>query len=129
MSEPLLRLVIVAIVVMAAGSIALLLNRFRRPPHPSVDLGDLGDRPGVVLFTSTTCPPCKDAIAALEGLGIPFREVTEELEVHRFEDAGVVAVPVTVFVDADGTVTDTFSGVHRTSTLRRAAARAGLDLR
>lgn len=121
-------LVVVAIVVITAG-IAWLIGRFRRPPHPTVAVGEVGDRPGVVLFSSTSCPTCKDAIARLEDLGIPFREVTDDLEAPRFETWGIVAVPVTVVIDADDNVVGVFSGVPSPRSLRRAISIAGVQVR
>jgi len=119
--------VVFAIVVVAAG-VALLIGRFRKPPHPSVEVGDVGDRPGVVMFTSTTCSTCKDAIARLEDAGVPFREVTNDLEAQRFETWGIVAVPVTVVVDEKSSVVATFSGVPPIRRLRRAVLSAGITI-
>jgi Glutaredoxin len=121
-----LRLVLVVAIVAVAAIVGLVISRYRRPPHPTVAVHDVGDRPGVVLFTSTTCSTCKDTIALLEDMSIRFREVTNELEPGRFEDWGIVAVPLTVVIDRDGAVTGTFSGVPRRSPLRRALAEAGV---
>lgn len=124
MNDVLVRLAVVAGIVVLAAVAARVVGRVRRPPHPEVRVGDLGDRPGVVVFTSTTCSTCKDAIAELESLDVPFREVTNELEAHRFAEWGVVAVPVTVVLDSEGAVVGTFSGVPRRRPLRRALASA-----
>ena len=127
MSDTLLRVLVVVIIVAAAAGLAYVISRYRRPPHPTVQIGDVGDRPGVVLFTSTTCPTCKETIALLEDMGIAFREVTHDLESQRFETWGVVAVPVTVVIDERSQVVETFSGVPRRRALRRALSRAGID--
>ena len=126
MSDAALRLLVVVVLVLGAVVVAAVISRIRRPPHPDITVGDVGDRPGVVLFTSTTCPTCKQTIEVLEDMGVSFREVTHDLEAHRFETWGVVAVPVTVVVDGDSTVVDAFSGVPRRRSLHRALQRAGL---
>lgn len=127
MNEVVVRLAVVGLIVVVAAAIAWLVGRYRQPPHPSVTVGDVGDRPGVVMFTSTTCSTCKDAIARLEDVGVPFREVTNDLEPQRLEAWGIVAVPVTVVVDADGGVVATFSGVPPMRSLRRAVVSAGIS--
>ena len=128
MSDTTVRLIVLLAIVVVAIIIATLLNRYRMPPHPAVRVDPgLGERPGVVLFTSTRCSTCKEAIALLEDVGVGFREVTEELEAERFEDSGVVAVPVTVVLDASGSVVRTFAGVPRRSSLRGALSRAGIE--
>lgn len=120
------RLVIVVAIVVGAAACAWLVSRFRRPPHPDIVVGDLGDRPGVVIFTSTTCSTCKAVISLLEEWSIPFREVTNELEPGQFDEWGIVAVPVTVVIDDGGQVVATFSGTPRRAAFRRAAAVAGI---
>ena len=127
MSDTLLRVLVVVIIVGVAAGVAYAISRYRRPPHPTVQVGDVGDRPGVVLFTSTTCPTCKETVALLEDMRVSFREVTHDLESKRFETWGVVAVPVTVVIDERSQVVDTFSGVPRRRVLRRALVRAGID--
>ena len=126
MNDVVVRLLIVVAIVAVAAGVAYLIGRFRTPPHPSVTVGEVGDRPGVIMFTSTTCPTCKDAIAQLEAAGVPFREVTNDLEAQRFETWGIVAVPVTVVVDSKGSVVATFSGVPASRSLRRAVSSAGI---
>lgn len=126
-NDTVVRLIVVAAVVLLAASIAWIVRRFRMPPHPAVTVGEVGDRPGVVLFTSTTCSTCSDVIARLESLDVGFREVTNELEPQRFAAWGVAAVPVTVVVDAHGRAVATFSGIPRTRPLRRAMRDAGIS--
>lgn len=127
MNEVLVRLLVVAAVVVVAGAIAWVLRRYASPPHPDIDVGDVGDRPGVVLFTSTTCPTCKEVIAMYRELRIPYREVTSDLEEQRFDAWGIVAVPVTVIIDADDTVISTFSGLPRKRPLMRALSSASIE--
>lgn len=126
MSDEVLRLGIVVAVVVAAAGAAWIIGRLRRPPHPDIEVGDVGDRPGVVVFTSATCPTCGKAIAALEDARVPFREVTYDLESPRFETWGVVAVPLTVVVDREGGIVDVLSGVPRRRRLERSLRRAGV---
>lgn len=128
MNDVVVRLLVVVAIVAVAAGLAFLIGRFRKPPHPSVTVGDVGDRPGVVMFTSTSCSTCKDAIARLEAVGVPFREVTNDLETQRFEMWGIVAVPLTVVVDDESSVVATFSGVPPVRSLRRAVSSAGITL-
>lgn len=129
MSDVVVRLGVVAGVIVLAAVIAFVIGRLARPPHPRISVGDLGDRPGVILFTSTTCSTCKETIALYERLGVPFREVTNELEPQRFDDWGIVAVPLTVVVDAHGTAIRTFSGSPRKASLVAALSAAGIQRR
>ena len=121
------RLLIATGVVGLALAIAAIASRIRKPMHPSVVVNDLADRPGVVLFTSTDCSTCKKAIARLKEVGLAFREVTYELEPHQFESWGVVAVPLTVLVDASGDATTVFSGVPSERALTAASTKAGIE--
>ncbi len=124
MSPQLARIVVVLIVMVVAVAVGLVLRKTRRPVHPDLTVGDVGTRPGVVLFTSTDCSNCKDAIAVLEGESIPFREVTHDLEPHRFETWNILAVPLTVVLDAEGDVVGMFAGVPGRRRLVRAVRRA-----
>ena len=126
MTPQVVRILFVVAAVSVALVVAMVLRRAQRPVHPTVSVGDVGDRPGVVLFTSTDCGNCKKAIALLESEGIPFREVTHDLEPQRFETWGVVAVPLTVVVDAEGDLVGTMSGVPRPKTIARAVRLAGI---
>jgi glutaredoxin len=125
-SDPVARLLIAVGIIASALLLAAILNRYRRPVHPTVTVGEVGDRPGVVLFTSTDCSTCKRVIERLKQLGIAFREVTYELESGRFEAWGVVAVPLTVFVDADSEASTVYTGVPSRRNLRRAATSVDL---
>ncbi len=126
MTDPLARLVVASAVIALAGLVALLFNRFRSQGHPSVTVGEVGDRPGVVLFTSGDCSTCKRAIDRVEAEDIAFREVTYELESHRFETWGVLAVPLTVILDRRGAVVAVLPGVPKIKRLRRAVEAAGI---
>jgi glutaredoxin len=122
------RILVVVVVVAAALAVAFVLRRAQRPVHPEISVGDVGDRPGVVLFTSTDCSNCKKAIALLESESVPFREVTHDLEPQRFETWDVVAVPLIVVVDAEGGIVETMSGIPRRRTLTSAVRRAGIKI-
>ncbi len=118
--------VIAVAVIAAALGVAFVATKLHRPMHPTIVVGDLGDRPGVVLFSSTDCKTCKETIARLKALSMPFREVTYELESHRFEEWDVVAVPLTVFINADSLPVAVFTGVPSKRTLTAAAGLAGV---
>jgi len=126
MSDPALRALAAAAIIATAAGIGLLAARWSRPSHPALDLSGLGLPPGIVLFTSTGCATCREARACAEGVGLPIREVTHELEPGLFERAGVEAVPLTAVVDRDGRVLAQFAGAPRRRALARAAAAARL---
>ncbi len=66
-----------------------------------------GLRPGVYLFTSTTCADCMTAKARLvEGLGPSgFVEIEWEKDPDLFTQVGIGLVPCTVVVTSDGAST------------------------
>jgi hypothetical protein len=123
MSDAVVRLLVVggsAIVVVAA---ALATRRWQRPTHERVDVAGLALPPGIVIFTSTDCATCKQAIARVRGTGVPVREITWELERAMLERARVAAVPLTLVVGPDGSVLDQIVGVPRRRRLKRATGR------
>lgn len=126
MSDQVLRLIVAVVVVAVAIFAAFIARKLAKPVHPEITVGEVGDRPGVVMFTSTDCSNCKEAIATLERESIPFREVTHDLEPQRFLTWDVVAVPLTVVLDAEGNVVDAMSGVPRRKALTRAVRAAGI---
>jgi hypothetical protein len=126
-SDQLIRVTIVLGVVAVAVLAAFLARKLAQPMHPRITVGDVGDRPGVVLFTSTDCGNCKEAITVLQSASIPFREVTHDLEPQRFDTWNVLAVPLTVVLDAEGNIVDSLTGVPRRRTLIRAAQAAGIE--
>ena len=125
MSDVVVRVAAILVLVALAVGVARLAARWQRPVHRSPDLGGLGMPAGIVVFTSTDCASCRDALAAAEDTGAPIRQVAHELEPDLFEKAGVEAVPLTVVLDDDGSVTATFAGVPRARRLRRAVRDAG----
>jgi len=129
MNDVVVRVAAVVVVLVVARLVAVGFNRFIRPSHPDVTVGEVGDRPGVVLFTSTNCSTCRDAIQRLRDLGVPFREVTYELEPQRFDTWRVGAVPLTVILDADAAIVSVISGTPSAKQVRRDVARAGIESR
>lgn len=122
-----LRLVVVVVVLVIVIVVAVrLVGRTQRPTHPPIDLGHLGSDPGIVVFTSTDCANCREALAVVETYGVTTRQVSHELEPDEFDRAGVKAVPLTAVVGDDGVVTAVIAGVPTRSSLGRAVSQAGL---
>jgi len=126
MNDQIARVLVVLAVTGVAVLIAVVSRRLQRPVHPDITVGDIGDRPGVILFTSTDCGNCKEAIAVLRAEDVPFREVTHELEPQRFESWMVMAVPLTVVLDMAGDVVGLMAGVPRRRSLKNAVRSAGI---
>lgn len=56
----------------------------------------------VVLFSTTTCPYCREARAHLQAQGVPFRELAideSELAERAFDGLGEPGVPVLITAD------------------------------
>ena len=127
MTEIAARLILVVVLLGAAGVVAFAINRIQKPLHPTLSVQDDGDRPGVVLFTSLDCTTCKETITLLRSVGVPFREITHELEPQRFESWRVIAVPLTVVLDGEGTVVAALAGAP--SSRRLAGALRDADIK
>lgn len=125
MGNPAVGAVIVAAVILVAVGGGYLLRR-NTTFHPLVDVSGLGLPAGLVVFTSTDCHRCKDALAVARRLDAPLREVTYEIESELQERAGVVGVPLTLVVDDSGAAVAQFAGQLNERSLRRALARSGL---
>lgn len=96
-----------ALIVGALGValVVTLILRSRATGSPR-QLESTGLIAGVYLFTSSSCPDCRPAYRKLtERLGEEFVEMNWEREPGVFHDVGVVAVPATLIVDADGSGT------------------------
>lgn len=119
------RTLVVVVIIAGAVGIGLLATKVRRPHHPPADVTGLGPTPGIVIFTSTDCASCREALEIVRAQELPVREVTHELEASRLEAAGVAAVPLTVVLAADGRSIAQFAGVPPRRALRKAVARAG----
>ena len=130
------RLLIVAAVVAFAAGVAVVLRR-RRPEPPTqgrwpvptqLDRADF-DRPDapwlVVVFSSTTCLSCADAVEKAEVLA-GAEVVVQEVEVasspglHR--RYGIEAVPLTIVADGEGVVRASFVGAPSATDLWAAVA-------
>jgi len=116
-------LIVLAVVVLATG-VSVVVRR-RRPEPPTqgrwpvptqLDRVDF-DRPDtpwlVVVFSSTTCLSCADAVEKAEVLAgtevvVQDVEVAARPDLHR--RYGIDAVPVTVVADGDGVVRASFVG-------------------
>lgn len=126
MSEELGRALLVTAVIAAAIGIGLVAARIKRPHHRPVDVSDLGSAPGIVIFTSTDCSNCREALEMVRAQELAVREVTNELEPGRLEAAGVEAVPLTVVLATDGRQVASFAGVPPRRAFRRAVERASV---
>ena len=120
-----LQALLIALAALAVVAIALGTRRFQRPTHDRVDVHGTGLPPGIVIFTSTECATCKDALTVVRNVDAPVREVTWELESGMFEQVGVSAVPLTIVVNAAGDVIAQMVGVPRRGKLARAVASLG----
>jgi hypothetical protein len=96
------RVVIVLALVVTVIVVVRFAARWQKPPHPPIDLQGLGDRPGVVVFTSTDCSTCAEAMRTVGTAGASIREVTWELEPQLFDHYHVEAVPLVAVLDQDG---------------------------
>lgn len=98
--EPVFRLTAVglaAAVAVAWGwwsrrGIALQKHRTRFPGIP----------PGVVLFTSETCPPCRVVASRLDEAGIRYRRISYQERPETFDELGIRRVPTLAVVGPDG---------------------------
>lgn len=128
MTDEVVRALLAVGALIVAGVVALVITRLTKPPHPTLVVQPDGDRPGVVLFTSLECVSCKDTITLLRGKGVVFREITHELEPQRFEAWQVLAVPLAVVLDEQGSIVDAITGVPPLRRLTRALHDAGLEV-
>ena len=128
MNDVVARVAAVVAVLIAARFVAMGFSRFIRPSHPEVTVGEVGERPGIVMFTSTDCSTCREAIRRLRDVGVPFRQVTYELEPQRFDTWRVSAVPLTVVIDGESNVVSVMTGVPSAKQLRRDLRRAGIEV-
>ena len=125
MNDPLVRLGAVVLLAFVAFAVGRWRTRSMGGGHPLVDLAGLDLPNGLVIFTSTDCAKCKDALAAVRSVGAPVREVAWELEPGLQQRAAVESVPLTVVRDKAGTTVAQFAGVPSPGRLRRAVRRAG----
>lgn len=137
------RVVILAVLVIAAVVIAYFLQR-RRPEPPSapsyrapaqLDRNDFvgpASLPFVVVFGSTTCNTCPVVWEEVEAIhtaagpepGYLIERIDVQTDPRRHERYKIDGVPTTLVADADGVVTASFFGPLRDGAL--AAAIAGI---
>lgn len=132
------RLVIVAVLVALAVTVAFVLDR-RRPAPPTqprwavptqLDRDDFADRARpwlVVVFTSATCESCERATAKAQVLRSPwvgYQEVSYQDAKDLHDRYAVEAVPTIVMADHEGVVRASFVGVPTATDLWAALAQA-----
>lgn len=117
---------IVAGVMILVAIITVIARKLGSPHHGRVEVAGLDLPSGIVLFTSTECSNCKEALARAKETGAPLREITYEIEAARFESAGISGVPLTLVIDGEGSVIEQIAGVPGRRRLRRALDRAGV---
>ncbi|MGB5566990.1 MAG: hypothetical protein WBN93_11760 [Acidimicrobiia bacterium] len=121
------RVAVVLVLVVVVVVVVRLVARSQRPPHPPLDFAGLGDRPGVVVFTSTDCASCGEAMRTVSEVNAPIREVTWELEPHLFDQYHVEAVPLIAVLDREGRSTMFETGAPTRSRFARAVRAAGIE--
>ena len=127
----------VVLIAVAAGVAWWLRRRQPQPPTQShyevptqLDRNDFDapDRPWlVVVFSSTTCPTCFEAVAKAEVLVCDEVAVQNVSYQHRRDlhrRYGVEAAPTTVLANRDGVVQAAFVGVPSATDLWAAVAEA-----
>ena len=133
-------MIAVALVVVAVV-VAQVLQR-RRPEPPTqgrwqvptqLDRADFDgtDRPWlVVVFTSSTCDSCAQALEkarVLESPTVAFQDVPYQSRKDLHERYGVEVVPTTLVVDGEGVVQASFVGTPTATDLWAALADARLE--
>jgi glutaredoxin len=119
MSEPLVRVILVVGIVLAAAAIARIafILRAHRAAAARVDVSGLTGR--VILFTESSCPTCTAARSALEASGVPYEEVSYSERPDELRAAGVEAVPLIVVRDPAGAVIGQMAGKPSEKALER----------
>lgn len=124
--SPLVRVAIVLVLVVVVIVVVRLIARWAKPPHPPIGLEGLGERPGVVVFTSTDCATCARAMEVVGDAGPAVREVTWELEPQLFEEYRVEAVPLVAVLDDKGRSVFFQTGVPERRSFRKALRSTGI---
>lgn len=123
---PLVSVVVVLALVLVVAAVARLAARWQKPPHPPVDLDGIGERPGVIVFTSTDCTTCSEAMRVVDEAGTSVREITWELEPQLFDRYHIEAVPLVVVLDDQGRSLFFETGVPNRKRFRTAIRTAGI---
>ena len=123
---PPVSVVVVLVLVLVVVAVARLVARWQKPPHPPVDLDGIGERPGVIAFTSTDCTTCSEAMRVVDEAGTSVREITWELEPQLFDRYHVEAVPLIAVLDDMGRSLFFETGVPNRRRFRAAIRTAGI---
>lgn len=126
MSEPVVRAVVIAVAAAVVVLLVWSLGR-RRPQQRRITMEGSGLVSTLVLFTSSDCRNCAATRARFEEAGVPFREVTWELEPHVLEGAGVESVPTSVVLGVEGDVVHQVSGIPSSREVKRMKRMLGRD--
>ncbi|MBA3654386.1 MAG: hypothetical protein H0W70_09355 [Actinobacteria bacterium] len=132
------RLVLALVLIVAAAAVAAWLRRQRpEPPTQShyqvptqLDRDDFddGDRPWlVVVFSSTTCATCAEAVAKAEVAAcgdVAVQDVSYQARADLHRRYAIEAAPTTVVADRDGVVHAAFVGAPSATDLWAAIAEA-----
>lgn len=124
---PLVSVVVVVLLSLVVVAAVRLIARWQKPPHPPIDLDGLGERPGVIVFTSTDCTTCSEAMRVVDEAGSSVREVTWELEPQLFDRYHVEAVPLIAVLDDAGRSVFFGTGVPSNARFRSAIRKVGIQ--
>ncbi|HUG74103.1 MAG TPA: glutaredoxin domain-containing protein [Acidimicrobiia bacterium] len=122
MSEPVVRVLVVAAAIAVAIGVALgfRLNERRRVAKAPLDLGSL--RSAVTLFSDAGCANCDQARAALVAEGVNFEEFRYDHHKDVFATVGVSGVPLIVVKDQAGDEVGRIAGRASPRAVRRLVA-------
>jgi hypothetical protein len=133
-----IRVVIVAVVVVVAFAVALIAQRRApRPPARSghgipdqLDRADFANSNApwlIAVFTSTTCDVCADAwqkASVLESADVAVQKIEYQSDRRLHDRYAIDAVPLTLVVDDNGVVRNSFVGPVSATHLWAAVAEA-----
>lgn len=131
------RLIVVAVLVVAAVAFAFVLRRLIAPAEPAaakawtvpvqLHRSDFADADGkavlVVLFSSATCNGCAEVwerVEPLAGDDVAVANVVWQDQRAVHDRYGIDAVPTTVVADRSGVVRESFVGTMSTLEIRAA---------
>lgn len=122
MSEPVVRVVVVAAAIAVAIGVALgfRMNERRRVAKAPLDLGSL--RSAVTLFSDAGCTNCDQARAALIEEGVEFEEFRYDHHEDVFTAVGVSGVPLIVVKNKAGEEKGRIAGRTSVRAVRRLVA-------